>query len=91
MILYEFKCEDCEHTFEVLTALESRHQIEPCPKCGYDSRMVISPVRSQLDGTDPAFSTAWDRWARIHEQEAKREPKDDGLSAPVTSRIGLDN
>ncbi len=86
MILYEYECEDCCNIFEVLTTLESRKLPEPCPLCGQDGYMVLSPTRSKLEGVSGDFPTAYDRWTKMHEREAKREPKDDGLDRPAVRR-----
>ncbi|MGI6435233.1 MAG: FmdB family zinc ribbon protein [Syntrophomonadaceae bacterium] len=32
MPIYEFKCKDCEHKFEVLTAMGQRDEVR-CPGC----------------------------------------------------------
>jgi len=77
MILYQYECRRCAHQFENLTSLSERDKQITCSCCGGNARRIVTPVRSQLDGTDDAFTTAGDRWARIHEQEAKREPRDD--------------
>ena len=34
MPVYEFKCDKCEHVFEVMGSYEEREKSHPCPKCG---------------------------------------------------------
>jgi len=77
MILYQYECHRCGQDFEDLAPLLERDKTVVCSSCGGNARRIVTPVRSQLDGTDDAFTTAADRWVRIHEQEAKRQPKDD--------------
>lgn len=72
MILFDFKClrGNCSTRFEELA--ESSKDMKPCPNCGTPSKTVTSPVRSKLDGTDPGFPDAYDKWARTHYKEAQR-------------------
>lgn len=72
MILYEYECAK-GHRFEEMQKFVDRDEQVPC-RCGRLAARVMTTVRFRLDGTDAAFPTAYDRWARIHEQEAKREP-----------------
>lgn len=37
-----------------------------CKVCGGVTTRQISPVRSKLDGLDPGFPDAYDKWARDH-------------------------
>ncbi len=34
MPIYEYRCEECGHRFEVLTS--SRHAQQDCPECGHE-------------------------------------------------------
>lgn len=66
--LFDFKCD--EHgRFEGMA--RSNEETKACPECGKECPTVISPVRTWLDGTDPDFPTAWDRWAKDHEEKAR--------------------
>ena len=72
LILYDFKCSSCGYLDERLVHPEQR--LLNCPKCNESTyKRVISPVRSKLDGTDPGFPDAYDKWARDHEK-AGRQP-----------------
>ena len=64
LILFDFQCQDCGHTQEGLVHHETRSVV--CDECGGHSARLISPVRSKLDGTDPGFPGAYDKWARDH-------------------------
>jgi hypothetical protein len=43
--------------------------------CGREAERIISPVRVMLDGTDPVYVSAYDRWAKRHEDKQKQEAK----------------
>jgi|AACY02.3.fsa_nt_gi putative regulatory protein, FmdB family len=69
MILYEFKCAKCGN-FDAFAQMGAEHIA--CPQCGAKSSRVLTVPRFHLDGTDPAYSTAWDQWANDHERSAAR-------------------
>jgi putative FmdB family regulatory protein len=73
MPLYEYKCET-GHLFDDFSSVAERNNKE-CPDCAGKARTLISAVR--LDyyrmGTDSSLPTAWDKWAKMHEKEAKRK------------------
>lgn len=71
--MFDFTCDECGHTHERYADVEQR--TDECPKCGAAAKRVISPVRCKLDGTDPGFPDAYDKWARVHEQQARIERK----------------
>ncbi len=62
LVLFDFKCPD-GHVEEGLVEMDVHESI--C-SCGLSSKRVISPVRSKLDGTDPGFPGAYDKWGRDH-------------------------
>jgi len=69
----DFKCESCGLVHERYA--DDRDHTDPCPQCGDDAYRIISPVRCKLDGTDPGFPDAYDKWARDHEKRARVEAK----------------
>lgn len=70
--IFEFQCE-AGHITEKFIAYET---IEvPCSVCSKVATRIISPVRVSLDGTDPVYVSAYDRWARVHEEKQKQEQK----------------
>ena len=77
MILYDFYCSKCHHGFEAFAKIKQT-RVE-CPQCGGPAGRCVSLPRIKLDGTDPAFSTAYDQWARVHEQAAKVAYKRDDI------------
>jgi putative FmdB family regulatory protein len=74
LLLFDFECCDCSYASEELVK-SSVHTL-PCPECGGALVRQISPVRSRLDGTDPGFPDAYDKWARDHEKAGRALPKD---------------
>ena len=69
--IFDFKCEE-SHVTEAFVDYETTKI--PC-YCGKEAGRIISPVRVSLDGTDPLFVGAYDRWARIREEKTKQEAK----------------
>ena len=73
MILYNFYCSKCHTSFEAFAKMKDTDT--QCPNCGGVAGRTLSMPRIKLDGTDPAFSTAYSRWAKVHEDAAKRAHK----------------
>ena len=69
-LLFDFECPN-RHRHEALVQADIRKV--NCPKCGHFARRIISPVRSQLDGTSGDFPTAADQWERRRESHMKQE------------------
>lgn len=73
MPIYSYRCEH-GHKFDELKPLADRATCE-CPECGVTAQQVITPVR--LDylamGVSASLPTAYDKWAKMHEQAARRE------------------
>ena len=69
--MYDFQCEE-EHITEGYVAYETT--TISC-SCGKVANRIISPVRVSLDGTDPIYVAAYDRWAKRHEDKQKQEAK----------------
>jgi putative FmdB family regulatory protein len=44
MPIYEYRCEDCDHSFEVLTSYAQRERAQVCPSC--ESRKTQVQVSS---------------------------------------------
>jgi len=43
MLIYDYRCTECEHEFEELLARDAPSPL--CPKCGAPTERVISPVK----------------------------------------------
>ena len=70
MMLFDFKCPECENIQEEFVA-STTHWVA-CNSCQAIAHRVISGTSFRLDGTDPAFPTAYAGW------EKKRLSKKDG-------------
>lgn len=77
MILYDFYCGKCHANFEAFAKMTELRK--KCPQCGGVMGRVLSTPRIKLDGTDPAFSTEYRKWAKKHEDAAKRAYKRDDI------------
>jgi hypothetical protein len=70
--MFEFMCED-GHITEKYIGYET--VCVPCDCCDKDANRIISAPRIELDGTDPIYVSAYDKWAKRHEEKAKLERK----------------
>jgi len=70
LILFDFKCDKCQHVEEKLVHHEVK--IGNCSECHGKSLRMISPVRSQLEGISGHFPDAADKWAKSHETEGRK-------------------
>jgi DNA-directed RNA polymerase subunit RPC12/RpoP len=68
----EFVCEDCGALIECFIDVETT---EVDCKCGSMAQRIVGMPTVKLDGTDPGFPGAYDRWARIREENAKIKAK----------------
>lgn len=74
---FDFECKSCREIFEEWGNWDINNLPASikCTKCGNLSNRIISPVRFKLDGTDPAYSTEWDKWEKRRKQKIKLEKK----------------
>jgi hypothetical protein len=70
--LYDAKCIN-GHVTEVFGYADDPFR---CGECGSEAKRIISPVRTQLEGTSGDFPSASDKWARMHVREANRKGND---------------
>lgn len=68
LILFDFKCNSCDVVEEHLVEHTTKTICHLSKKCDGMMTRQISPVRCNLDGTDPGFPDAYDAWARKHER-----------------------
>lgn len=73
MPLYDFKCTECENKFEDM--VPSTVTEVNCTACGSVAKRLLSCPRIALDGTDPAFPSAWDKWEKSRKQKMAQERK----------------
>lgn len=62
MPIYEYRCDDCQDTFEVLTSFSNRDHAQTCPSCnGGHSHVQVSSfaaLGAEPSGEDFATPTA---------------------------------
>lgn len=66
--IFDFHCDKCGSTAERLTSPLT--QTIDCT-CGGEMKKQLSAPQIQLDGTDPGFPGAYDKWAKVREQRHK--------------------
>lgn len=64
---FDFQCSE-GHTQEYFVHSDSK-TVE-CKVCGERAYRVVSMPNFKLDGITGDFPTAYDKWARVHEQAA---------------------
>lgn len=74
MKVYDYMCEHCCVVHEHFVK-DSEVRTVKCRECGNTAHRMIPRPRFQLDGTDPAYPTAWDKWAKDREVKAKQANK----------------
>jgi len=70
MRVYDYKCGVCLHVAEHFVK-DDTVRTHVCGQCGGEARRMIPRPRFHLDGCDPAYPTAYDRWGKDHERMAK--------------------
>ncbi len=65
MPLYDYMCSECGQ-FEAISSV-SKRTVHKCPSCSREAKQMLSAPSIALDGTDPGFPTAYDKWAKRHE------------------------
>jgi putative FmdB family regulatory protein len=75
MPIYSYECQ-CGQKFVELQTVDNRLTCK-CAACGEPAKLVITsaPALDSRMGLDGAFTTAVDRFDRVHRQQAKIETK----------------
>ena len=71
MRVFNIRCECCQHTWEDM--VEDFDTTLSCKYCSKTAHPILTGCNFSLDGTDPAFPTANERWAKDHERRARDE------------------
>lgn len=88
MPIYDYKCGECGHSFEVMTKLSDRNNLQPCPECGGSGKHVITPVHFHLPGNRLDYPTAAAKWTRDHERAAAQgKRKDEEIKKDLESSM----
>ena len=67
-LLRDFTCDDCYNSEERF--IDSDITEYKC-KCGGTMKRIIGMPKVALDGTDPGFPGAYEKWGRVREQRAE--------------------
>jgi len=71
-LLRDFECKYCGREYE--RYVDSAVKKVDCD-CGKSADRIIGMPRVALDGTDPGFPGAYDKWARVREDNAREKKK----------------
>lgn len=72
MPIFDFKCEKCGETLEKLTSYDT---FGISCECGSIMKRQISMPHVKLDGTNPDFPGAYEKWGRDREKRAAQYRK----------------
>ena len=72
-VLRDFKCEK-NHITERF--LDSEIKTIDCPICEKTSHRMLGYGTISLDGTNPDFPGAYEKWARVREQRARKHKRE---------------
>lgn len=70
--LFDFECADCGDAIEKL--VDTNIRMIDC-HCGGRANRIMSMPTVKLDGTDPSFPGAYDKWARVREERHRVSAK----------------
>jgi hypothetical protein len=73
-LMRDFKCDSCGASYERF--IDTQVHYIPC-ECGQKAHRIVGMPRVALDGTDPGFPDAYDRWATIREKNAQQKARRD--------------
>lgn len=88
MPLYEYQCTDCDVVTEKIVPMAAREEAQTCPSCGATARYKVSAVRCKLDGLDPGFPGAYDKWSRQHEKAGRKTPEQPSFILSLNRKAG---
>jgi putative FmdB family regulatory protein len=54
MPIYEYRCDGCAHSFEILTSFAERERAHPCPSCESLRTQVVVSTFARSGGGDSA-------------------------------------
>ena len=78
MPIYTFVCE-CGNEKELIRSIDNRNVPALC-ECGKLFKRKIEAPSFKLDGCDPAYPTAYDKWEADRNRRIKQERKATGQS-----------
>jgi putative FmdB family regulatory protein len=57
MPIYEYRCQACERSFEVLTSFAQRDRAQVCPSCESSKTRVLVSSFAAIGGEDAGFTS----------------------------------
>ncbi len=72
-LLRDFRCHECSRLTERF--IDTQENQIRCPHCGCVATRIIGMPRVDLDGTDPGFPGAYEKWANIREKNTQIKKK----------------
>ncbi len=87
MPLYEYRCRDCGHEFEIQQSM-SDDALTVCPSCGGDLRKVFSPVGIAFKGSGFYKNDSGSRSSSSKSESSKGEGKSEGTKSDSSSSGG---
>jgi len=70
---FDFRCKSCGTVTEAFVKPDVK--TTTCPNCGGTTKRLISKPTIALSGTDPDFSTQYDKWERVQKQKVANDKK----------------
>jgi len=71
MPIYNYQCPE-GHITEAMVSVSKRKESITCKACNSEAHFIVSAPSIQLDGTDPGFPDAYDKWAKVHENASSQ-------------------
>jgi putative FmdB family regulatory protein len=77
MPLYSYRCEN-SHEFTELRGMSARKDPAPCPECGENGTLFVTPVAFDAlhMGCDPGMPTFYDKWAKMQREKNSGKTSD---------------
>ncbi len=86
MPIYEYACEDCFHSFEIMQKISSE-PVKACPECGKERvKRLVSAPQFKLKGTGWYETDFKTKPKSASEDNTKKAPKPDSTKANNTEK-----
>lgn len=74
-MFFDFRCRKCDAKSEQFVKPDVYTRTCESPDCDGTAVRCISAPRISLPGTDPDFTTAYSKWARMNKQKREQDAK----------------
>lgn len=58
MALYQYRCSECQETFDKFVSSDKRDQVQICPNGHLKGRRLLQPVKFQMEDRRKSFRKA---------------------------------